>query len=218
MFRTSRMRAWTAAERLRRTLGGREEPREALVARHARGRSFADVGAMWKVHGAVAFAAEEAGATSVTALDVMPASAEFEAERARRRSAVRFVEGDLHDERVVAELGVHDVVWCSGVVYHAPHPLLTLERLRSITGDTLLLASEVLPERRGLPRACAFAPGPELHPARPMPAGRGADYSPWWWLPSASALRAMLATAGFRVEDERGGRFHRTFVAHVDEA
>ena len=31
--------------------------REALVAQHARGRSFADVGAMWQVEGAIAFAA-----------------------------------------------------------------------------------------------------------------------------------------------------------------
>ena len=184
--------------------------REQLVARHAEGASFADIGAMWNVHGAIAFAAEEAGATRVTALDVMPASAEFEAERARRSSAVRFVQGDLHDPEVMDDVGVHDVVWCSGVLYHAPHPLLTLERLRAITGRTLLLATEILP----LPgRFAAFAPARWMHPGRPMPFDAAKGYAPWWWLPTAGAVRAMLAAAGFATVDEVGGRFHRTFTA-----
>ncbi|HEX2086030.1 MAG TPA: class I SAM-dependent methyltransferase, partial [Solirubrobacteraceae bacterium] len=109
--------------------------REQLVARHAPGASFADVGCMWKVHGAIAFAAERAGATRVTAVDVMPPTPQFE-ER-RRRSNVRFVQGDLHDPATMEEVGEHDVVWCAGVLYHAPHPLLTLERLRAITTRTL---------------------------------------------------------------------------------
>src|SRR3712207_8110158 len=60
----------------------------------------------------------------------------------------RFVCGDLHDPDVLAEAGVHDVVWCYGVLYHAPHPLLTLERLRSVCGELLLLGTELIPEVR----------------------------------------------------------------------
>ena len=192
----------------------RRETREALVARHARGASFADVGCMWNVHGAIAFHAEASGATAVTGVDVMPASAEFEAERARRASKVRFVQGDLHEPSVMEEVGEHDVVWCSGVLYHAPHPLLTLERLRSITGRTLLLATEVLP----LPgRFAAFAPGRWMHPGRPMRFDPAKGYAPWWWLPTAGAVRAMLRATGFAVADEHGGRFQRTFVARPIE-
>ena len=184
--------------------------REQLVAQHAPGASFADVGAMWKVHGAIAFAAESAGATKVTALDVMPASPEFE-ERRARGSKVRFVQGDLHDAATMDDVGVHAVVWCSGVLYHAPHPLLTLERLRAITGRTLLLATEVLP----LPgRFAAFAPASWMHPGRPMPFDPRKGYAPWWWLPTPGAVRAMLAATGFTVREEHGGRFHRTFVAY----
>jgi hypothetical protein len=184
--------------------------REQLVARHARGASFADIGAMWKVHGAIAFAAEAAGATSVTALDLMPASAEFGAERERRGSGVRFVQGDLHDAGTMEQVGVHDVVWCSGVLYHAPHPVLTLERLRAITGRTLLLATEILP----LPgRFAAFAPARWMHPGRPMPFDAGKGYAPWWWLPTAGAVRAMLLATGFTLGEEHGGRFQRTFTA-----
>jgi hypothetical protein len=186
--------------------------REQLVAQHARGASFADIGAMWNVHGAIAFAAEAAGATKVTALDVMPASPQFEARR--RDSIVRFVQGDLHDEQVMTAVGRHDVVWCSGVLYHAPHPVLTLERLRAITGRTLLLATEILP----LPgRFAAFAPARWMHPGRPMPFDAGKGYAPWWWLPTAGAVRAMLEATGFAVVEEHGGRFQRTFVCRSAE-
>jgi hypothetical protein len=184
--------------------------REQLVARHARGASFADIGAMWNVHGAIAFAAEQAGATRVTALDVMAPTPEFAARQ--RDSAVRFVQGDLHEPRTIEEVGVHDVVWCSGLLYHVPHPLLTLERLRAITGRTLLLATETLPFPG---RFAAFAPARWMHPARPMPFDPSKGYAPWWWLPTPGAVRAMLSATGFAVAEEHGGRFHRTFVATV---
>jgi hypothetical protein len=174
-------------------------------ASYAPGRSFADVGAMWKVEGAVAIAAKRAGATSVTAVDLMPPTARLAAE------GVRFVQGDLHDPAVVEEVGRHDVVYCSGVLYHAPHPLLTLERLRSITGRTLILATETLP----LPgRLAAFAPPSWAHPARPAPLRRDRGYGNWWWLPTPATARAMLEATGFGIAEEHRRRFHRTFVAY----
>ena len=184
--------------------------RTQLVARHAAGKTFADVGAMWKVHGEIAFAAEAAGATGVTAVDVMDRTPEFDGEHARRGSKVRFVRGDLHDPGTTDEVGPHDVVWCSGVLYHAPHPLLTLERLRALTTETLLLATEVLPVPG---RFAAFAPARWMHPGRPDPLDAAKGYSGWWWLPSPGAVRAMLEATGFTVADEHGGRFQRTFVA-----
>ena len=185
------------------------EPREALVARHAAGRSFADVGCMWNVDGAIAFAAERAGATRVTGVDVMAPTPAF-ARRQAQGSAVRFVQGDLHDPAVLDAVGAHEVVWCSGVLYHAPHPILTLERLRAITTDTLLLATEVLP----LPgRLAAFAPPRWAHPGRPARFDRARGYGNWWWLPTRSAVRAMLEATGFAVLEDRGTRVQRTFVA-----
>ncbi len=183
--------------------------REALVARHAAGRSFADVGCMWNVDGAIAFAAERAGATRVTGVDVMAPTPAFQRRQAEG-SSVRFVQGDLHDTAVLDDIGPHEVVWCSGVLYHAPHPILTLERLRTITTGTLLLATEVLP----LPgRLAAFAPPRWAHPGRPAPFERQRGYGNWWWLPTRGAVRAMLEATGFTVVDDTGTRFHRTFVA-----
>jgi methyltransferase family protein len=216
-------RAWLAAARARRRARRRGQgppPREALVARFAAGRSFADVGCMWNVDGAIAFAAEAAGATAVTGVDVMEATPAFEAERARRGSAVRFVRGDLHDPAVVREVGVHDVVWCSGLLYHAPHPLLTLDRLRELTGETLLLATESLPEVPGLRGACVFYPGADraafAAPGRvglesPFDAARG--YENWWWGITPSALRGMLGAAGFEVAELHDDGLHVAVTA-----
>jgi SAM-dependent methyltransferase len=190
----------------------RRPPREALIAEHVAGRSFLDVGCMWSVDGALCFAAEDAGAARVTGIDLMPASAAFEAERARRGSSVAFRQGDLHDPATVAAVGAHDVVWCSGVVYHAPHPVLTLQRLRELTGEVLLLASEVLRERRAA-RTMVFAPDPGTHPAHTEPFDPAGGYGPWWWGITPSALRAMTEAAGFAVEAEHATRHHLTLVA-----
>jgi hypothetical protein len=183
----------------------RTPPREELVARFAPGRSFLDVGAMWQVDGAIAFAARASGATRVTALDIMGPTPEFEA----RRGDVRFVQGDLHDPATVAEAGVHDVVWCSGVIYHAPHPLLTLERLRELTGETLLLATETI-RRRG--RTAIFAPDPREHPALTAPLDPDNGYSGWWWGLSPGAVVAMAEATGFAVLEEHRTRHHLTLV------
>jgi hypothetical protein len=168
---------------------------------------------MWTIDGALCFAAEEAGAASVTGVDVMAPTERFEAERRRRDSNVRFVQGDLHDPATVAEIGRHDVVWCSGVLYHAPHPLLTLERLRELTGQTLLLATETVAETPGRRGTCVIAPGRDEHPNAEPPAGPDAGYGPWYWGISPSALRSMLALSGFAVVEEHRTPLHVTVVA-----
>lgn len=204
------MRAWIALNRLRRRARRSAFDREALVREHAPGRSFLDVGCMWSVHGRIAFAAEEAGARAVTGVDVMGPTPEYRAEHARRGSGVRFVQGDLHDPATLGQAGVHDVVWCSGVLYHAPHPVLTLERLRVVTGELLLLSTEALPEVPGTPGACVFYPalddagrrayagapgGPALAVTAPYDAAAG--YGNWFWGITPSALEGFLRVAGF---------------------
>lgn len=219
-------RAWIAAHRARRRLARRPRAREELVSDWAPGRSFLDVGAMWSVHGAIAFAAEAAGARSVTTVDVIGETPEFVSERARRGSSVRHVQGDLHDPAVMERAGVHDVVWCSGVLYHAPSPLLTLERLRAVCGEVLLLSTESLPEVPGLPGACVFYPALDERARaayRRAPGGRALGvteafdasqgYGNWFWGITPSALSAMLDVAGFDVTDLSGGPFHLTAIA-----
>jgi 2-polyprenyl-3-methyl-5-hydroxy-6-metoxy-1,4-benzoquinol methylase len=226
-------RTWIAFARARRRLRppSMAALRGELVRRLAPGGTFADIGCMWSVDGEIAFLAEEAGATGVTGLDLMPASARFRAEHARRGSVVRFVQGDLHDESAMGEVGVHDVVWCSGVLYHAPHPVLTLGRLRSITGSRLILSTETIPEVPGIAQACVFLPAlpdadrrahasarPGLDAAgltRPFDASEA--YGTWWWGLSRSAVRGMLTATGFEVLEEHGDGLYAVFVAQPSD-
>ena len=204
--------------RARRRLGGPQRDREDVVRRYAAGKTFCDVGCMWNVNGRIAFVAEEAGATSVTGVDVMAATPEFEAERARRSSNVRFVCGDLHDPATVADVGPHEVVWCSGVLYHAPNPVLTLQRLRELTSELLILQTMTLPELPGVKQGLVFYPGlpnPRLYARWGEDAARslrlpdpgGDPYAPWWWGISQSALDAMLRAARFEPVEQWGDPF-----------
>jgi hypothetical protein len=182
---------------------------------------------MWRIEGAISFLAEESGARSVTGLDVMDATPGFLAEHARRGSAIRFLQGDVHDGDVVRRVGPHDIVWCWGVLYHSPHPLLILERLRAITREILIIGTETMPEVPGLAQACVFFPGLDqnnrqahaaLRPGRPM-AGLATPFDPedsygnWWWGITQSALEGMLMACGFRVLESHGGPLHMAVLA-----
>jgi len=218
-------RAWMGAARARRRWR-RDEPAvdpEALLRSLAPGRSVVDIGCMWSVDGAYCFAAEEAGATAVTGVDVMPPSPRFEDERARRGSAVRFVEGDVHDPAVLEAIGPHDVVWCAGVLYHAPNPLLTLERVRALCRERLVLRTAALPELPGAPGACVFYPAGDGAYAPAAGGGRAIGvtepfdpleaYGNWWWGITPSALRAMILAAGFALDELRIEPFLATAIA-----
>lgn len=174
--------------------------------------------------GDVAFQAEQAGASSVTLFDAGEPSPTFLERAAATHSGIRCVQGDLEDPVSVREIGPHDVVWCTGVVYHTPHPLLQLMHLREITTEVLYLGSATIPEIPGFAQACVFYPHLEradrvpyarglIDPDRSIAVGTAFDDRPmyghanFWWGLTASALRAMLRTARFEVVEE-----HRTDV------
>jgi hypothetical protein len=217
------MNAWLTSARARGRR--RRDPdvvgrRRELVRRLAPGRSFADIGGMWGIHGQIAFLAEEAGADPVVLLDAMEPGERYRSEHARRSSAVRFVRADL-DDPAIASHGRYDVVWCTGVVYHSPSPLAQLRNLRRITDGELLLGSHVIPEVPGIDSACIWYPGLGEGGRNAFRRAHGGDQAPraigvtepfdpapemehanWWWGITPSALRSMLAVAGFEVVEE----------------
>jgi len=220
-----RVRAWGARARLRRkahappSKADWQRRTEELIRRHAPGLSFADIGAMWQMHGRMPFVAEEAGATTVTAVDAMDPTPDFERERERRGSDVSFVQGDLHDPLTVEEVGAHDFVWCSGVIYHSPNPYLLIEHLRRLTGELIYLGTEIVPEVPGFDQACVFYPGLSESSRRAygavhgpghhamgvnsaFDATPGLGYANYWWGITPSALRAMVRTSRFEILEE----------------
>jgi Protein of unknown function (DUF1698) len=127
-------------------------------AARAPGKSFADIGCMWAVNGYYSFLAERSRAKGVTAVDIYPASEEFEQERRATGSTIRFIQGDINSEDTRRQMGVSDVVFCSGVLYHTPDPIGLLARLRGLCGETLLLGTELIPEMPGIRNAAVFYP------------------------------------------------------------
>lgn len=198
-----------------------------FVERHVPGRSFADVGCLWGIHGKFTFLAEASGATSVTGVDVFGPTEEFERERRARSSRVRFVLGDVTRPETMAEIGKVDVVLCAGVLYHHPSPFQLLVALRAICGSTLILRTSTIPEVPGTPNAAMFYPHLS-DAARPRwnlsslgvreqvgisgPFDPAQGYGNWFWGLTPSCLRSMLQVAGFRVDEQWGESFAQTMI------
>jgi SAM-dependent methyltransferase len=234
------LRSWLMASRGRRNVQRAIRPLgpvKATLEQYAGRGTFVDVGAIWSVHGEIAFRAEELGATAVTAVDVSPPTPEYEAEHERRGSAVRFVQGDIHDPNTLEAIGPHDTVWCSGVLYHCPNPIHTIECLRSITRSTLILITASVPEVPGVRNAGVFFPGLDeaerlaydraynaasnLSAARlglTTPFDPAETYGNWFWGLSRSAIEAMLVASGFSVEETKTNGFHTRVVARLGAA
>ncbi len=203
------------------------------IREYAPGKSFADIGCMWGVNGDFAFAAEEAGASRVVAVDVFGPTPEFDVKHQARRSAVQFVLGDVSRAETLARIGAVDVVFCAGVLYHHPSPFDLLVALRRICRETLILRTSTIPEVRGLPNAAVYFPmlgarGRELWNLKPLgvlhQAGissefqPGAGYGNWFWGLTPSCLESLLQTAGFTVEHRATEAFAQTVICRAAAA
>ena len=166
------------------------------------GRSVLDIGA-WD--GFFSFEAERRGAARVLATDSFcwdgggwGTIAAFDLARRALNSRVedKWIQVlDLSPETV----GVFDVVLFLGILYHMKHPLLTLERVASVTRDQLIMQTQV--DMLGIDRpAMAFYPGTELN----------GDPTNWVGL-NPAAVVAMLKTVGF----ERVDIIYKSFSDNV---
>ena len=153
-----------------------------------RGKHVLDVGA-WD--GYFSFAAERLGAARVVATDSHSwggagwgSKAGFEIAREALGSQVEDMQLDVMDLDP-REIGTFDVVLFLGVLYHMRDPVGALERVASVTGDLLVVETEVgmLLNRRP---AAAFYPGAEL-----------ARDPTNWWAPNPPAVVGMLRSVGF---------------------
>ena len=171
-----------------------------------------------------------AGATRLTQID--PSGDELWDHFRHRCSAAHVpdyecIVGDINDPALTAAVEPADVVHCSGVLYHCPHPLFSLQQLRRITKQTLLLGCATIPERvanaagelRLEPGSALFVPAATPFQlsvlvqymaevgARNVPGIDQAlldgwnvsDYTPWWWFFTPRFVESLLTLAGFTV-------------------
>lgn len=194
------------------------------------GCSFVDIGCMWGVNGEYAFIAEEAGATVVKGVDVFGPTPEFEAKKKERNSSVEFILGDGGHPDIIAKVGVMDIVFCAGVLYHHPSPFDLLFALRRMCGKTLILRSSTIPEVEGLPNAAVYFPMlntkerqlwnlKSLGLSKQVGITDGFEpnqgYGNWFWGMSPSCVASLLETAGFKIEWRFNEPFAQTFICSV---
>jgi tRNA (mo5U34)-methyltransferase len=155
------------------------------------GKSVLDIGA-WD--GFYSFQAERCGARRVLATDsfIWSGGGGWKTGKSGFELARRVLKSKVEDKTIdVMDLspegvGVFDVVLFLGVLYHLRHPLLALERIAGVTGELLVLETQV--DAIHYPRpAMVFYPEREL-----------ADDATNWWGPNPAAVEAMLRTVGFR--------------------
>ena len=196
----------------------------SLVRKYAPKKSFADIGSLWGVNGLNSFVAEEVGAKRVVSVDVYQANKEFLEEKKKRNSKVEFVEGDINLSETTKKIGVCDVVLCSGVLYHTPDPVHLLTRLRSITGETLILNTASIPEMPGIRNGAIFYPflsaeqrkiwnrkiGSQKSITGPYEPEEG--YANWFWGLTPSVLESMLSCVGFEVTKRYITPFNSIFI------
>ncbi|MEP7325706.1 MAG: DUF1698 domain-containing protein [Gemmatimonadota bacterium] len=203
-----------------------------FINNYAPGKSFVDIGCMWGVNGAHAFAAEAAGATSVTGVDVFGPTPEFEAEKKARGSSVEFLLGDAGTPEMIARIGPVDVVFCAGVLYHHPSPFDLLVALRRMCRQTLILRTSTIPEIKGLPNAAVYFPYLAASDRRLWNLSSlgllnqvgisdafapAQGYGNWFWGLTPSCLVSLLETAGFRVDFRATEPFAQTVICSAVE-
>ena len=144
-----------------------------------------------------------------------------------RLPTVECVSGDILTLAEADSCPQFDVVHCSGILYHMPEPMRLLRALRKITRESLILTSAITATRvtgkKGVLEipAAAMLCIPALREreyeivqsywqgvvgdgafglTRELSEWHPEDFAPWWWLPTAEALRTMCEVVGFRCE------------------
>jgi tRNA (mo5U34)-methyltransferase len=154
------------------------------------GQNVLDIGA-WD--GFFSFECEKRGAQRVVSYDSVVWSMTkrgftgkrgFELAKRTLRSQVEDIHGDVY-ELSPDRVGQFDIVLFMGVLYHLTHPILALERVRSVTRGFAIIETQAGMMNTSRP-ALAFYPGAELN-----------NDDTNWFAPNIPALLGMLQAAGF---------------------
>ncbi|MDN3625496.1 class I SAM-dependent methyltransferase [Methylobacterium isbiliense] len=124
--------------------------RNEIIAKLSPGKSFAEVGGLWGLANEKVSVAHAAGATDLCMIDIWKPHDNWWVSfrnhcKERNIPYIREIIGSIDNVDIVRQVGVYDVVHCSGVLYHCPNPILTISHLAAITRDILLLGTAVMP-------------------------------------------------------------------------
>lgn len=116
------------------------------------GKSFMDVGGLWGTKNEKVSVAMKAGAASATMADIAPLDhhlwTDFDRHCAELGvSGYRKLRLDIVEPGTEVAMLKHDVVHCSGIIYHLPDPYRMLANLRRISSEHLIVTSMVVPEK-----------------------------------------------------------------------
>lgn len=214
-----------ASRKIKKILGKKDKvDTKELIKKYAKGKSFADIGALWGVDGANSFFAEKSGATKIISVDIHPASTAFLNEKKKRNSNIEFIKGDMNLKETAEKIGICDVVFCSGVVYHTPNPFHIISMLHSICKETLILTTTSIPEMPCIKNVAVFYPylpkkqrgiwnrGVGEQKAITSPYEPKEGYANWFWGMSPSCIESILQCAGFEIIERHIFKFDSTFV------
>jgi tRNA (mo5U34)-methyltransferase len=179
-----RTRPWYVERRFRRRLRLLQIPDDLS------GKTVLDIGA-WD--GFFSFEFERRGAKRVLAIDTYAwdqgALDCFLLAREHFNSKVEHQRLDVHDLCPRA-LGTFDLVFCAGVLYHMRHPLLGLEKIRSVTtGQLILETHQLIPALHENAPLIRFFPGDE--------AARTARFATPGGFPTRAWVLQALESVGF---------------------
>jgi tRNA (mo5U34)-methyltransferase len=139
---------------------------------------------------------KRAGASEVVGLEAFPQYLQ-QARLARELTGLEIDYRQMDVYEVDERLGSFDITLFLGVIYHLKNPIGALENLARVTRGVIVVESAILPEmREQLPEMSHF--GGRGHVAAFIENGGGIEALENWFVPTADALRAWLAAAGFR--------------------
>jgi hypothetical protein len=207
--------------------------RDEYIGQVVGGRSFAEVGGLWGTVNEKVSVAYQRGARALAMFDTAPAGHMWWEKFEERRMAlgvpdVRCVSGDIIEVMDTTFQATHDVVHCSGVLYHMPDPLRLLTALRKLARRHVILTTVISQPRYeneegvvDVPKGgVLFVPGLAARERAVLRQhwtrvyGQDAamatferaiwnvgDFGPWWFMPTVQALEGMCRAAGFDVID-----------------
>src|SRR5499426_802055 len=184
-----RTQPWHVERRFRRRLRLLQIPDDLS------GKTVLDIGA-WD--GFFSFEFERRGAKRVLAIDTFAWDRGgldcFLFAREHFKSKVEYQRLDVHDLSP-SDVGTFDLVFCAGVLYHMRHPLLALEKIRSVTSGQLILEThQLIPAMHEHVPLIRFFPGDE-HANSGIPGHFPGGF------PTKSWVLEALASVGFSRSD-----------------